>query len=163
MVTEKSLMVYFGTVEDSLYKDAYLPFATAHPKIKFFTVSEPECAAEYSSKVPGIVFKNKNFEEGKYLSYEGESTTEAIDAWVTPKMVPSKFFEWHEDEFDSIFKKDQLTLVLFRDNKDKDEAFTKVFEDASKANEGKGALFSWNNGGKGSHEKGVKMLGANAA
>ena len=65
MATEKSLMVYFGSVEDPLYKDAYLPFATTHPKLKFFTVSEPECAEQFSSQVPGIVFKNKNFEEGK--------------------------------------------------------------------------------------------------
>lgn len=160
MVVESSIMVFFGSAEEPLYKDAHLPFATTHPKIKFFTVEDAECAAKYNSKVPGIVFKNSNFEDGKQVAYDGAATLEALDAWVAPMMIP-KYFEWSADEFDVIFKKDQLTLVLFRDNKDKDEAFAKSFEQTAKANEGK-ALFSWNNGGKGVHEKGVKILGANA-
>lgn len=117
IVVESSVMVFFGSVEDPLYKDVHLPFATTHPKIKFYTISDPECAEKYSSKVPGILFKNKNFEDGKQIPYEGEATLEALDAWVAPMMVP-KYFEWHEDEFDNIFKKGQTTVVLFRDEAD---------------------------------------------
>jgi len=159
MVVENYITVYFGSVEESLYKEAHLPFATANQKIKSFTVTDPECAEKYGAKVPGIVFRSKNFEDGKTFVYEGVADAGGLEAWTAPMMIP-KYFEWHEDEFDNIFKKDQWTLVLFRDNKDKDEAFVKTFEEAAKANEGK-ALFSWNSGGKGAMEKGLKILGAN--
>jgi protein disulfide-isomerase A1 len=159
IVVETAIMVFFGSAEEALYKDTYIPFATTHPKIKFFTIEDAECAAKYNSKVPGILFKNKNFEEGKQISYDGAATLEALDAWVAPMMIP-KYFEWSDDEYDQIFKKDQLTLVLFRDDKDKDEAYAQAFEKSAKLNEGK-SLFSWNNGGKGAHSKGVKILGAN--
>lgn len=159
MTVENAIMVYFGSVDEPLYKDAHLPFASTHPKIKFFTVNDTECAEKFSAKMPSILFKYKNFEDGKKLSYEGAATKEALDAWVAPMMIP-KYFEWHEDENDNVFKKGQLTIVLFRDEADKDESYVKTFADAAKANEGK-ALFSWNTMKKGAQEKGAKILGAN--
>jgi hypothetical protein len=97
-------MAFFGSTDDALYKDAHLPFATVHPKIKFYHNSDADCASSYGvSQSQGIVYYRK-FDSEENV-YTGESTHKALEEWVSPLMVP-KYFEWSEDEYDIMFKKD---------------------------------------------------------
>lgn len=45
-------------------------------------------------------------------------------------MIPS-YFEFSEDEVENVFDKKKNIVFMFRDEKDKDSEFMKVFEEAS--------------------------------
>jgi len=73
-------------------------------------------------------------------------------------MIP-KYFEMSEEETDLVFKKDQLTLVMFRGDVDAHDGFMKTFEKSADLNQGK-ALFSYSGVIDGGQAKIAKMLGA---
>lgn len=73
-------------------------------------------------------------------------------------MIP-KYFEMSEEETDLVFKKDQLTLVMFRGDVDAHDGFMKTFEKSADLNQGK-ALFSYSGVTEGGQAKIAKMLGA---
>jgi hypothetical protein len=120
-------MIFFGDIESEVYTKAHLPYATIHPKIKAYHTSDAECATQYNVQAPGIALFRKGNTEAPQLLYTGESTQEALDAWAAPLMIP-KYFEMSEDETDLVFKKDQLTLVMFRGDVDAHDGFMKTFE-----------------------------------
>ena len=64
------------------------------------------------------------------MPFAGNATLESLDEFVDPLMIPS-YFEFSEDEVENVFDKKKNIVFMFRDEKDKDSEFMKVFEEAS--------------------------------
>jgi protein disulfide-isomerase A1 len=154
----KFALVFFGDVADALFTAGFEPLANKNDKISFFNVKDGECAKQYSSAAPGVVFFRK-FEETT-VPYTGSADPDALSEFAKPLMVPT-VFEFTEEEIEPIFGQQQPTLFLFRSGTDKNAEFMKTFEEAAKANKGK-MLFSYTDIADGIQSRIAEFMGITA-
>ena len=130
----KFVMAYFGAEDSDLFKNAHIPNADVEEKVVFVHNNDEACAKEFGASLPGSVFFRK-FETETNV-YSGEADKDSMSSWYKPLTVPTLFL-FSEDEIEAVFGQQQNTLILFRTKADDDAAYTKVFEEASKAHKGK--------------------------
>lgn len=153
------MIAYFGAETEALYTDVHVAYANVEDKIQFVHNNEADCAKEYGVTAPGLVFF-RQFEE-KQVAYTGKADKDALIEFVKPLMVPT-VFSFSEDEIEAVFGQQQETLILFRDEADKDAAFMKTFDEAAKAHKGK-MLFSYAGVSQGIQEKLAEFMGVTKA
>merc|ERR1711907_91470 len=135
----KFVVAYFGAEDTALYTEAHVPYANAEDKI-VFVHADLSCQEQFGLSGDAKIVLFRNFEE-KVNAYSGAADKDAVMSFVKPLMVPT-VFEFSEDEIEAVFGNQQNTAILFRDAKDKDADFMKVFEEAAKAHKGK-MLFAY--------------------
>jgi hypothetical protein len=96
----KFVISYFGDESNALYTDAHVPYANQEDKIVFVHNNEADCAKEYGSAMPGLVFHRKF--ETVTNNYEGAADKDSVIEFVKPLMVPT-VFEFTEDEIEAVF------------------------------------------------------------
>ena len=149
-------MIYFGSDDTELFKAAHLGTANVEDKVVFFHNSDKECAAKYKvDDKPTMAFFRK-FEE-KQLNFHEPATVDAVKAWYNPRMVPT-LFKFTDEEIETVFGKQQNTLILFRKEDDEDLAYATAFKAAAEANKGK-MLFSYSDGTVPIQEKLAEFMG----
>lgn len=95
------------------------------------------------------------------MAYTGDLNVDALAAWASPLMIPTVFL-FDEDKIEFIFDKQNPVMFLFRDEKDADSDFSKVFADAAAAHKGK-ILFSFSGVTDGIQERLAEFVGVTAA
>ena len=132
--------MYYGSVEDDLFKNVHIANAEVEDKVRFFHIEDGSCDRKMNiEKSPSIVFY-RMFESRSNV-YDGAVDKDEFSKFYKQLMVPT-LFKFTEEEIEAVFGQQQNTLILFRESADDDAAWVKVYEEASKAHKGK-MLFSF--------------------
>lgn len=98
-----------------------------------------DCATEYKSKYPGLIFI-RNFETPNHV-YHGEVGLDEYNKFVRKLMVPT-LFEFTKEYIEDIFEQGQTTFILFYDEDRGKPDFWFTYKEAAQYNHDKIA-FSW--------------------
>lgn len=157
--SNKFIVAFFGAEDHPHYTEAHVPYANQEDKIQFVH-ADLSCQEHHGLTGDSKIVFFRQFEE-KMVTYTGNADKDALMNFVKPLMVPT-VFEFSEDEIEAIFGNQQNTVILFRDAKDKDADFMKVFEEAAKAHKGK-MLFAYSGIKDGIQERLAEFMGVTDA
>ena len=125
-------MISFGpTVENPYFDNIHMPLLKDNEYITFKHNDDPECAKDLEVPYPSMTFIRK-FEQ-QIVSYNGEADMQKFTEWWFKYKTPTVFKL--EDYQDVVFKDVAPFLIVFREERDKDEDFMAEYEESARENE----------------------------